>query len=659
MLSQMFLEIGEYAAAGMFEEPERSLFYRKALGLRRFYENCELPEYHGENLYPSGARKTGMGIYPAYLAGMEMNRDCVMAKHPQAAAVYAADFERFRSSVPKDHVVGGDMWTHSMPHYERILREGLLSYIPRIEKIADTDMREGLLHVIAGIRTYLDRAVAYLTGAGAEKRLVDALKKVPLYPAENIYEALVAWNFAMYLDGCDNLGCVAEGLYPYYRGEDVTDILKNLFDNFDINGGWSMALSIRYNPLTLQCLEASKGKRRPMIELFVDETTPKEIWEKAFEVIRSTNGQPAFYNPHALLDGLRGRFPKISEEDIKMFCGGGCTESMISGHSNVGSHDAGINLPLILEQVMHQQLLAAEDFEVFYNRYISAVTQVIDAVTVGIAKSQKDRSEYVPHPMRTLLVEDCIDSGLDFNNGGARYQWSQINFAGIINVIDSLLVIRDFVFRDKVYTAAELLEKIAGSDELFLQKARNHPVCYGKDNEDADRFAAKFTEDVFSKLDHKKPYFGEGFLPSSVQFNSQVGAGRVVGATPDGRESGTPLCDSVAAIFGKDTVGPTALLKSAASLDQKRMLGVPILNFNINPRFCDDVLKALILGYMKLGGIQMQITCISREILEDAYRNPEMHKNLIVRVGGYSEYFYRLSDSLKRMIIERTIQNEV
>ena len=133
----------------------------------------------------------------------------------------------------------------------------------------------------------------------------------------------------------------------------------------------------------------------------------------------------------------------------------------------------------------------------------------------------------------------------------------------------------------------------------------------------------------------------------------------MVGATPDGRESGTPLCDSVAAIFGKDTVGPTALLKSAASLDQKRMLGVPILNFNINPRFCDDVLKALILGYMKLGGIQMQITCISREILEDAYRNPEMHKNLIVRVGGYSEYFYRLSDSLKRMIIERTIQNEV
>ena len=656
---KLFLEIGEYAAAGMFEEPERSLFYRKALGLRRFYENCELAEYHGEALYPSGIRKTSMGIHPAYLTGMEMDRACLAAKNPQAADIYAADFERFHSSVPKDHVVGGDMWTHSMPHYERILREGLLSSIPRIERITDADMREGLLHVIEGVRAYRDRAVAYLTDVGAERKLIDALKKVPLFPAENLYEALVAWNFVLFLDGYDNLGCVAEGLYPYYNGEDVTDILRNLFDNLDANGGWSTALSIRYNPLTLQCLEASKGKRRPMIELFVDETTPKEIWQKAFEVIRSTNGQPAFYNPHVLLDGLQRRFPKISDEDIKLFCGGGCTESMISGHSNVGSHDAGINLPLILEQVMRRDLLAAESFDAFYDSYITAVTQVIDSVTAGISQSQKDRARYVPQPMRTLLVEDCIERALDFNNGGARYQWSQINFAGIINVIDSLLVIRDLVYREKTYTAAQLLEKIAENDEDFIHKVRNHPVCFGKDNEDVNRFTKKLTEDIFSKLDGRKPYFGEGFLPSSVQFNSQVRAGRAVGATPDGRKAGVPLCDSIAAIFGKDTSGPTALLKSAASLDQNRMLGVPILNFNINPQFCDEVLKALILGYMKLGGIQMQITCISREMLEEAYRNPEEHKNLVVRVGGYSEYFYRLSDEHKRMVINRTIQSGV
>ncbi len=86
---------------------------------------------------------------------------------------------------------------------------------------------------------------------------------------------------------------------------------------------------------------------------------------------------------------------------------------------------------------------------------------------------------------------------------------------------------------------------------------------------------------------------------------------------------------------------------------------MPALNFNIKPVFKDEILKALILGYMKQGGIQIQITCISREMLEEAYRNPQDYKNLVVRVGGYSEYFYQLNDELKRVIIERTIQGEI
>ena len=151
--------------------------------------------------------------------------------------------------------------------------------------------------------------------------------------------------------------------------------------------------------------------------------------------------------------------------------------------------------------------------------------------------------------------------------------------------------------------------------------------------------------------------FGEGFLSASIQFMSQVGAGSAIGATPDGRTAGAPLCDSLAAIFGKDIYGPTALLNSVTALDLKSALGIPVLNFNITKNFDDGILKALILGYMNRGGIQMQITYASREELLDAYEHPERHGNLIVRVGGYSEYFSRLSDELKRMIIDRTVQN--
>lgn len=158
-------------------------------------------------------------------------------------------------------------------------------------------------------------------------------------------------------------------------------------------------------------------------------------------------------------------------------------------------------------------------------------------------------------------------------------------------------------------------------------------------------------------LDNKKPYLGKAFLPASIQFMSQTGAGKGIGATPDGRKSGEPLCDSLSAIFGKDENRPTALLKSVTSLDLKKALGIPVLNFNIQPGFSGSILKSLILGYMNLGGIQMQITCTSTETLLDAYENPENHRNLIVRVGGYSEYFNAHSDELKKMIIKRTIQS--
>lgn len=655
MIYDKFLGMGEYGAAGMYEQPQRSLFYRKALGIRRYYEHCEPAEYNGERLYPSGVVKPSMRVAPYYLTGMKIAEEGLGDAELEEA--FTADFGRFRSTVPREHTVAGDMYTHSMPNYERILKEGLLSYVPRIEKIADDDLREGLLHVVRGIENYVGRCVDRLAAAKADEKLINALRKVPLHPAENIYEALVAWNFILYLDNCDNLGCVAAGLYPYYRGENVVEELKNLFDNLDVNNGYSMALGMPYNPLTLQCLEACRGKRRPMIELFVDENTPDEVWDRAFASVRTSNGQPAFYNPHVLLSGLQKRFPCITERDVKRFCGGGCTESMLAGLSNVDSLAAGINLPLILEQTMKERLESAENFEDFYKSYMERTALVADRVALEIYNSQRARAQYNPLPMRTLLIDDCIDRGTEYNCGGARYCWSIVNFAGLINVIDSMLVIRDMVFRDKKFSPGEFLEKLARDDEAFLRTTRGYKISYGSDNAEADAFAKRISADMFSLLDGKRTFIGEGFIPASIQFMSQAIAGKDVGATPDGRRCGSPLADSLAAVFGKDVKGPTALLKSVTSLNLDRVLGVPVLNFNIKPDFGAATLKSLILGYMKLGGVQMQITCVSKQELEDAYVHPDLHRNLIVRVGGYSEYFCRLSDDLKKMVIARTVQD--
>ena len=602
--------------------------------MRRYYENAPIPAWHGEKLYPCGVLPVDTAVRPSYQNGLELHLELISQKDPLLASHLQADFGQFRSFVPAEHGVGGNMFTHSMPNYPRIIKEGLLSYLPRIEKIADADMREGLLHVVAGIRAYIDRCVAYLKEAGADDGLCATLRKVPLFPAENIREAIFAWNFVMYLDSCDNLGSLSVGLAPFYRGEDVRDLLGELFDNLDQNEGYSLSLQGDCTPLILQALEAVKGRRRPMIELFVDERTPDAVWQAAFEAVKSSGGQPAFYNGRVLLSGIAERFSNVKTEDLPYFCGGGCTESMIGGFSAVGSLDAGIHLLLILERAMQKYLPRAKNFEDFYTYYLSEVAGVVDTVTEGISLSRQSRAKTNPLPMRTLLVDDCIDSGKDFHAGGARYNWSVINFAGVINVIDSLLFIKDTVFDEGRYTAEELLARLAENDTDLLEEAKNHPIAFGRGDERADSFAHRFTEDVYSLPDGKPLAFGEGFLPASIQFNTQAWAGACIGATPDGRASGTPLCDSLAAIFAKDTEGPTSLLRSVASLDLSHLLGVPVLNFNVQPDFTESALRGLILGYFAMGGIQMQITCISKEMLLEAYEHPQCHRNLVVRVGG-------------------------
>jgi formate C-acetyltransferase len=490
----------------------------------------------------------------------------------------------------------------------------------------------------------------------AAKELIEALKRVPMQPARTIYEAIVAWNFILYLDNCDNLGCLAKGLLPYYQGEDIIPLLENLYDNLDQNGGYSMALDCECPELTVQCLKAAYGKRRPMIELFIDKDSPESVWQAALETVKSGGGQPAFYNANALLGGLKKRFPVIQDEDVSHFCGGGCAESMIAGLSNVGSLDAGINLLLILEDTLQSHLSTAHDFDDFYKIYIDNVRDVVERVKTEINRSRQSRAKYNPLPMRTLLVDDCIERGKDYNCGGARYSWSVINFAGLINVIDSLLTIKSMVFEQKIHTADEMLSLLKKNDNTFLIQAIKNPLSFGKDNAQANQFTYKLSKDIFSMTETGELCFGEGFLSASIQFDSQVAAGKGIGATPDGRMANAPLCDSLAAIFGKDSYGPTALLNSVTSIDLKRALGVPVLNFNICDSYDENILKALILGYMSRGGIQMQITYASPEELLDAYEHPERHGNLIVRVGGYSEYFCRLSDELKKMIINRTIQ---
>ncbi|MBO5423770.1 MAG: hypothetical protein J6A06_08300, partial [Fibrobacteraceae bacterium] len=224
----------------------------------------------------------------------------------------------------------------------------------------------------------------------------------------------------------------------YWNGEDIRPLLTEMYRHIDRNSGWSMPLGPTYNELTVQCIDASHRIRRPNIQLLVTEDMPEEVWQAAYGSIGSSCGQPAFYNWDLYKEQINQRLPQVTEEDLRYIAFGGCTETMIEGLSNVGSDDAGINTALIFDKFMRENLGTIDTFGEFMEKYTVEAERVVAETCDILEEHRKTRAKFRPQPVRTLFIDDCIDRMLDFNAGGARYNWSVMNVAGLINVIDSM-----------------------------------------------------------------------------------------------------------------------------------------------------------------------------------------------------------------------------
>jgi len=647
--AQLFYDIGEPYAAGLFEHPEKGYFYRHSLAMARYYEALEPAVYEGEPLYPAG-RKTydrGYTVAPGHAWTYSVNWEALGQKSREAAVILG-EFHAI-SRYPDS---GG--WTHSAPNYKRILKEGLASYRERVlARPEGEEFREGLLALLDGMEIYLKKCADYLRGAGAPERLVKAVEKVPFAPAESFFEAIEAWNLIFYFDDCDNLGCLDDGLIDYWDGGDYTDLIEQLFINIDTVGHWSCTIGHSYNAITEQALRAIRGHRRPMLELMVDDDMPESLWELAVETIRSGCTNPSFYNKRGIYDMLKKRFPQIPDNEIALFCGCGCTETTLQGISRCGGTDGNVPLLQHLETWLFAHLTEVSSFEEFYEGLCAYSCEEIDRHLDRIIGWYEYMAKYLPHPMRTLFTDDCIDKGLDFNGGGARYTWTQSSDSGLINVIDSLLAIRELVFRKKKYAPQEFLDLLAAEDAQFYAELKKCPH-FGVDDEDADALAQDYVRRMYAVYHDKKPGgFIDGCILTEHQFSRYERQGLLVGPTPDGRHRGQPTCDSIAALRGKAGDGPTAMLKSASKLPMAE--GISVLNLTLAKNFAGKALEPLVKSYFTLGGIQVQVTCTSAEELQDALAHPDKYPDLIVRVGGYSEYFQRLTPALRQAVVERNV----
>lgn len=639
-------DIGEPFAAGFLELEGASVTLTHCRAIRRLFENMSMCYREGAPLFPSGkVSLKNVAVKYNYFMQYSVNWEKLEEKDAECAAA----FRRFAD----EHNTGCG-WVHGALNYKRILAEGIDRYEERVRAMRDDELCCGLLDTLIGIRAYHTHALEYLEEISAPSELVAALRQVPFGPARNAYEALVSINFVLSLDGFDNVGRLDYLLEPYFKGEDLVGVIRCLFKNIEDNGMWSVTLGPDYNAVTRQALLACRGLSRPLVQLRTAEKMPSDLWNLAIETALSGGGQPSFYNEGAIQRRLAHRLPQVPDEDRVMFMGGGCTETSFMGVTYSGGVDSVFNVLAFFDRYMRRSLATARDFDEFYEGFCREMSAEQKKLIERDNNTYNERAKRSFAPIRTLFVDDCIDNEKGYFQGGARYTFAMPADTGIPNTINSLLVIRSLIYERKLYSPSEFIEALDSGDEAFRARALNCP-CYGVADSNSDALAADFTDRFYSVYLDAKLDLGLGFLPTSHQFRRHVDAGRNIGATPDGRAAGAPVADSIAAPNGSATLGPTMMLASAAKYSQEHIYGIAVLNLSVTKKYDPSLLRALIEGYFELGGTQIQITATDRKTLLEAKADPESHRDLIVRVGGYSDYFRNLSEELKDAVIARTI----
>ena len=274
-------------------------------------------------------------------------------------------------------------------------------------------------------------------------------------------------------------------------------------------------------------------------------------------------------------------------------------------------------------------------------------------------------AKHMPVPFLSLLIDDCIEKGRDYNDGGARYDTTYIQGVGLGSLTDSLTALKYHVYDKKNITMekmkAVLAADFSGYEDLRDELLERTPK-YGRDDDYADEIAAQAFNLFYNAVTGRPCSRGGVHRINLLPTTCHVYFGSVIGALPDGRKARLPLSEGISPVQGSDCKGPTAVLKSAAKIDHLKTGGT-LLNQKFTPRLLADEtgltkLLHLVRSYFKLDGHHIQFNIVDAATLRKAQRNPEQYRSLIVRVAGYSDYFVDLGVDLQHEIIARTEHNE-
>lgn len=594
---------------------------------------------------------------------------------------------------------GGTWGGHALPDlcdFARLGTDGLREKISRYEKQNPEkgDFYKGLLLTLDAIdllceRIYDAAAAEYEKSKSPKlERILSAFGSCPRKPAKTFASAVCVYVVIVLLDGIDSPGHFDQYMIDFWNASDREEsrgALEDLWLFFKKTRTWNLCISGSdengedlTNELSYEILRVARkyGFETPNLTMRCHEGTPEALWDEAVETILSGIGMPALYNDGAVCRALENI--GISKEDSHRYAMNGCNQIDIQGKSHMGLEDGEINMGLALSYALNEGMSSAlgkqvgaatppaerlDTFERFRDALRDQIKHLTKAVCSMANKAQRVYARYSSNPIRSMTIEGCIERGLDYKNKGPVYGHGQILLEGVPDCIDSVANIKKFVYEDKRYTLAEvrdaMLSDYEGYEEMYYA-FRNSGLNFGNDIPFVDEIAADIVDFFNAFVMTIETERGGVYTGGCSPFNRAAVNGGAAGALPNGKRAGETLYgDSIGATPGKDVCGPTALLNSCLVFDHTLPCSGFILNLKFARSLCSGekakkTLKQLARAYFKRGGQQLQITVADRSELIDALEHPDKHRNLIVRVGGFSAYFTDLSRELQENVISRT-----
>ncbi len=427
--------------------------------------------------------------------------------------------------------------------------------------------------------------------------------------------------------------------------------------------------------LILDCMDDMQ-LLQPSSNVQISRKTPQKFLKRACEISRKGWGQPAFYNTDAIIQELMNAGKTL--EDARKGGTSGCVETGAFGNEAY-ILTGYFNIPKIFELTLNNgydhvsgqqlglKLGNAEDFKTYEELWDAFAKQMEYFVNVKVQGSnviERIFAEHMPAPFLSIITNDCIARGKDYNAGGARYNTKYIQGVGIGTITDCLAAIKYNVYDNQNFTMAELMQAMRdnfeGHDRIHNLVSNKTPK-YGNDDDYADDIMKEVFELYRGLVTDRPNMIGGKYRINMLPTTCHVYFGEVMMASANGRLAHKPTSEGISPEKGADVNGPTAVVKSCGKMDHL-MTGGTLLNQKFTPSVVAgeeglDQMANLVRTYFNMDGHHIQFNVIDRQTLIDAQNHPEEYKDLIVRVAGYSDHFRNLSKALQDEIIERTEQS--